>query len=87
MEQKDYPAAVAAFRRCLAIEKPSLEYISIPIVWSARPWFLYAQALWWTGDWKGAEEASRKAIEIEPNNPEVRSQYVGMAATRKKFNR
>lgn len=87
MEQKDYPAAVAAFRRCLAIEKPSLEYISIPIVWSARPWFLYAQALWWTGDWKGAEEASRKALEIEPNNLEVRSQYVGMASTRKKFNR
>lgn len=87
MEEKDYPAAVAAFRRCLAIEKPSLEYISAPIVWSARPWFLYAQALWWTGDWKDAEEATRKALEIEPNNPEVAAQLRGMSATRKKFRR
>lgn len=87
MDQKDYRAAVIAFRRCLAIEKPSLEYITVPVVWSGRPWLLYAQALWWTGDWKGAEEASRKALEIEPDNPEYRSQYDGMADTRKLFNK
>ena len=87
MDRKDYRSAVRIFERCLAIKDPSLEYISEPICWTAHPWFLYAQALWWTGDWKGAEQASRKALEIEPDNFEVRSQYVGMASTRKKFNR
>lgn len=82
MERKDYRTAVKVFARCLAIKEPSLEYISMPVVWSARPWFLYAQALWWTGHWDDAVEASRKATEIEPSNQEVQKQYLQMKGTR-----
>ena len=85
MEQKDYRTAVKVFERCVAIEEPSLEYISMPLVWSARPWFLYAQALWWVNRWNDAVEASKKAMEIEPDNAEVRSQYENMKATRDRY--
>lgn len=82
MERKDYRTAVKVLARCMAIEKPSLEYISDPTVWSAKPAFLYAQALWWTSKWDEAVEMTKKALEIEPNNKAVQSQYEGMKATR-----
>lgn len=85
MEKKDYRTAVKVFERCVAIEEPSLEYISMPLVWTARPWFLYAQALWWVNRWNDAVEASKKAMEIESDNAEVRSQYENMKATRDKY--
>lgn len=85
MEKKDYRTAVKVFERCVAIEEPSLEYISMPLVWTARPWFLYAQALWWVNRWNDAVEASKKAMEIEPDNAEVRSQYENMKATRDRY--
>ena len=85
MERKDYRTAVKVFERCLAIKEQSLEYITIPLVWSARPYFLYAQALWWTGKWGAAIEATHKALEIEPTNKEVKSQYEDMKATQAKY--
>ena len=85
LEQKDYRTAVQVLARCVAITKPSLEYISMPIVWTASPWFLYAQALWWVNRWNEAVEASKKAMEIEPHNGEVMAQYENMKATRDKY--
>jgi cytochrome c-type biogenesis protein CcmH/NrfG len=57
----------------------------MPIVWTAQPWLLYAQALWWTGDWVKAVKASQKALEIEPNNEEVKAQFNGMNMTARKY--
>lgn len=82
MERKDYREAVKMLARCTSIEKPSLEYISAPIVWSGLPWMLYSQALWWTGDWDSAVSACEKAAQIEPANTEIISQLRGMTATR-----
>ena len=87
LDNKDYKSALDALARCLAIEKPSLEYISAPIVWSGYPYFLFSQALWWNGDWAGAVTAVEKALEIEPENAECRSQLEGMRQTRAKFKR
>lgn len=87
LENKEYPSALDALARCLAIEEPSLEYISPPIVWSGYPYFLFSQALWWNGDWDGAVKAVEKALEIEPHNAEYRSQLEGMKDTKAKFKR
>lgn len=81
MSKKDYRTAVKVFERCLAIKEPSLSYITIPLVWGAKPWFLYAQALWWTGKWQEAVAASKTALEIEPNNIQVQRQASGMEET------
>ena len=85
MNRKDYRTAVKEFERCLAIKTPSLDYISAPIVWTARPWFLYAQALWWTGRWSAAIDACAKGLEIEPNNKSLKQQYSDMQYTRDKY--
>ena len=87
LASKDYKSALDALARCIAIEKPSLEYISAPIVWSGYPYFLFSQALWWNGDWDGAIQAVEKALEIEPGNADYRSQLEGMRQTRAKFKR
>ena len=87
MDKKDYRTAVKVFKKCVSIEKPSLEYISDPIVWTAHPWFMYSQALWWVGCWDDAVNACQKALEIEPNNDEVKSQLAGMTETRDKYRR
>lgn len=87
MEKKDYRTAVKVFKKCVSIEKPSLEYISDPIVWTSHPWFLYSQALWWVGCWDDAVNACKKALAIEPNNNEVKAQLAGMTETRDKYNK
>lgn len=87
MERKDWRMACRVFERCLNIEKPSLEYISEPVVWTARPWFLYAQALWWDGQWGKAVDASKKALDISPNDKDVKAQYENMKATKEHFGR
>ena len=85
MAENDYKSALRVLERCVDIKKPSLEYISHPIVWTGRPLFLYAQALWWNGRWDDAVEATRKALEIEPSNPEIKAQLDGMTVTRDKY--
>lgn len=87
LEKHDYRSALVCLKRCVAIEKPSLEYISLPHVWTAKPYVLLSQALWWNGDWKGAEEMVRAANSMEPDNKEIKAQMEGMVSTRKKFGR
>ena len=86
LDRKDYRTAVKVFERCLEIKEPSLNYISMPVVWTARPWFLYAQSLWWVNRWDDAVNASKKALDIEPNNNEVKQQYEDMKRTRDERN-
>lgn len=85
MNKNDYRTAVKVFEQCLAIEKPSLEYISDPMCWTAHPWFMYSQALWWTGHWREAVDACQKASTIEPNNPLIKDQLTGMTNTAKQY--
>lgn len=87
MNRKDYRAACRAYEKCLSVKTRSREYISNETEWSGRPNFLYAQCLWWTGDWASAEGETMKALAMEPDNAEYRKQLDGMRATRKKYGR
>lgn len=84
LDRKDYRTAVKVLQRCIEIEHPSLEYISEPIVWSPYPWMFYSQALWWVNRWDDAINACRKALEMDPENGQIKAQMEGMIATRDK---
>ena len=62
-DRREFDAAIALLRSYVA-EHPE----------NAHAQFLLGETLYWVGDWSGAERHFRRAIEIDPAEPEARRQ-------------
>ena len=69
IQKKQWPEAVDVLERCVAIEKPELDYPFFSLdAWTEKPWISLAEARFYVGDWKGATAALDKALEINPTS-------------------
>ena len=69
IQKKQWHEAVDVLEKCVAIEKPELDYPFFSLdAWTEKPWISLAEARFYVGDWKGATAALDKALEINPNS-------------------
>ncbi len=66
---KEYGTAVKVLERCVAIEKPQLDFPTFKLsAWSEHPWMLLGEAQFHSGNWAKGRECLAKALSINPDN-------------------
>ena len=67
-------AGTAYFADCaLAVTERSESYLTDGEAWGALPWDYLSVALWHLGQVKAAEEACRRALDLEPDNERIKN--------------
>lgn len=68
IRKKEYRTAIEVLNRCLAIEKPELDYPYFSLeAWTERPIVCLAEAKFYVGEWSESIKLLDKALEINPN--------------------
>ena len=67
IKKKEYRTAIDVLNRCLAIEKPELDYPFFSLdAWTERPFVCLAEAKFYVGEWNEAISLLDKALSMNP---------------------